>query len=94
MTLAAEDPVASGQDYLVTEVNRRPPERLADFAGEVELTLEKGDTSLSLVGEGTETDGAVRLCQKDRGPVHRDVRVWIVTEEGDGIFAAKPFAAF
>ena len=94
MTLTAEDPVASGRAYLVKEVNHHLPDRLADFAGEVELALRMGGTSLSVVGEGTEIDGAVRLCQKDRGPAHRDVRVWTVTDQGDGTFVAEPFAAF
>jgi hypothetical protein len=94
MTVTAEDPVASGRAYLVTEVNHRLPDRLNDFAGEVELTLRMGSTGLSVVGEGTEIDGAVRLWQKDRGPAHRDVRVWTVTDQGDGTFAAEPFAAF
>ena len=53
-----------------------------------------GGTTLSVVGEGTEIDGAVRLCQKDRGPAHRNVRVWTVTDQGDGTFVAEPFAAF
>jgi len=94
MTLAAEEPVASGQDYLVVEVNRRPPDRLVDFTGEVEIKLARGSASLSVVGEGIEVDGVVRLCQKDRGPAHRDVRVWTVTDQRDGTFLAEPVAAF
>jgi hypothetical protein len=94
MTLAAEDPVASGQDYLIIEVNHRPPDSLIDFTGEVEIKLARGGTSLSVMGEGAEVDGAVRLCQKDRGPAHRDVRVWTVTDRRDGTFTAAPFAAF
>ena len=94
MTSAAEDPVASGREYLVIEVNRRPPDRLTDFTGEVEIKLAWGDTSLSVAGEGTAVDGTVRLCQKDRGPAHRDVRVWTITDQRDGTFMAEPVAAF
>jgi len=93
MLLAAEEPVASGQDYLVVKVNRRAPDLLTDFTGEVEVKLARGSTNLSVHGEGTEIDGAVRLCQKDRGPAHRDVRVWIVTDQRDGTFMAETFAA-
>ncbi len=94
MTFATEDPVASGQTYLVTEVNGQPPNRLADFAGDVEVTLANGNSPITLAGEAAQVDGAVRLCQKERGPTHRDIRLWTVTEQDGGGFAAEPFAAF
>ena len=94
MTFTAEGPVASGQMYFVTLVNGQRPHRLDDFAGDVEVTLIRDSQSLSLVGEGAVVDGAVQLCQKERGSIDRDVRVWTVSEHGDGHFVAEPTAAF
>lgn len=94
MTFSTDGPVVSGQRYLVTAVDGRRPEKLDDFVGDVEMTLLKGDTSLSLIGAGAHADGAVHLCQKERGPIDRDVRSWTVVAHGDRKFTAEPNAAF
>ena len=94
MAFTADGPVASGQTYDVTLVNGHRPHRLDDFAGDVEVTLIRDSQSLSLVGQGAVADGAVQLCQKERGSIDRDVRAWTVNERGDGRFVAQPTAAF
>lgn len=94
MTFIADGPVVSGQLYLVTSVNGRRPERLDDFTGEVEISVLRGDTSMSLQGSGAHTAGIVHLCQKERGPIDRDIRSWTVTDQGGGKFTAEPIAAF
>ena len=94
MTFTAYDPVESGCGYHVTEVGGHRPEALSDFAGDTRLTLVKGGIRHRLVGDGAATDGGVRFHQKDPGPDDRDVRVWVITDRGDGTFLAEPVAAF
>ena len=94
MTFTPDDPVESGRSYQVTEVDGHRPEALSDFAGETRLTLVKGSVSHRLIGDGATTPGGVRFYQKDPGPDDRDVRVWVVTDCGDGTFLAEPMAAF
>jgi len=94
MTFAAYDPVESGCSYHVAEVDGHRPKSLSDFAGGTRLTLVKGGVSHRLVGDGATTDGGVRFHQKDPGPDDRDVRVWVITDGGDGTFVAEPVAAF
>ena len=94
MTFTAYDPVESGCNYQVTEVDGHRPEALSDFAGDTRLTLVKGGVSHRVIGDGAATDAGVRFHQKDPGPDDRDVRVWVITDRGDGIFLAEPVAAF
>jgi hypothetical protein len=94
MTFTAEDPVESGRSYRVTEVDGHRPDGLSDFTGETRLTLVKGGMSHRLIGDGNTTGGGVRFHQKDPGPDDRDVRVWMITDRGDGTFLAEPVAAF
>lgn len=94
MTFAAAEPVASGQNYLITEVDGHPPNSLGDFTGDIELTAVKDGQRLKLTGAAAQTHGAVRFHQKDPGPADRDVRVWTITDQGTGIFLGRPFAAF
>ena len=94
MTFTAADPVASGRSYHVTEVDGHVPNGLSDFAGETRLTLVKGGMTHRLVGDGNTTGARVRFHQKDPGPDDRDVRVWVITDGGDGTFLAEPLAAF
>jgi hypothetical protein len=94
MTFTADEPVESGRSYDVTEVDGRRPEALSDFAGETRLTLIKGEMTHRIIGDGATTGGGVRFYQKDPGPADRDVRVWVITDRGEGRFQAEPFAAF
>ena len=94
MTFAAAEPVASGQSYLITEVNGRPPGGLRDFTGAIQVTAVKDGQQLTLVGAATQTQGVVRFYQKDPGPDDRDVRVWTIVDQGSGSFLGQPLAAF
>jgi hypothetical protein len=94
MIFTAYDPVESGCSYHVTEVDGHRPEALSDFTDDTRLTLVKGGMSHRLIGDGATTDGGVRFHQKDPGPDDRDVRVWVITDRGDGTFLAEPVAAF
>jgi len=94
MTATADKPVESGLQYLITTVEGRQPKGLADFAGEVSLSLTRHDEQMELVGCGAERSGQVRFHQKHPGLHNRDVRVWIISEQGNGRFCAQPLAAF
>jgi hypothetical protein len=94
MTFTADGPVESGCRYHVTEVDGHRPTALSDFTGRTRLILVKDGHVHRLVGEGNSSDGGVRLHQKDPGPDDRDVRVWLITDPGDGTFLAEPVAAF
>jgi hypothetical protein len=94
MTFTADEPVASGQSYPITEVDGRPPGSFDDFAGDISITVSRGNYNVRLVGEAARTAAGVRFHQKDPGPDDRDIRVWTITERGDGAFLAEPFAAF
>ena len=93
MTTAVE-PVESGAQYLITGVGGRTPAGLSDFAGEVSISLTKNGKQLEMVGCGAQDSGEVRFHQKDPGLHERDVRVWIITEQDEGRFSARPNAAF
>ena len=94
MAFTADDPVASGRNYNVTEVDGHQPEALSDFVGDTWLTMVRDGMSLRMIGDGNATGDGVRFYQKDPGPADRDVRVWVITDGGDGTFLAEPLAAF
>jgi hypothetical protein len=94
MMSSGDEPVVSGGEYLVTEVDGRVPVDLVDFDGEVRMTLALGETPLGLVGVGTVGDGSVRFLQKSPGPDDKDVRVWTITESADRRYLAQPIAIF
>ena len=91
----SDEPVRSGQQYPVTDIDGRPPRTLQNFTGEVCLTLIRDGAAIHLVGAGCPVAGsAVRFHQKDPGPDGKDIRVWTITEGADGTFLAAPFAVF
>jgi hypothetical protein len=99
MLSAADEPVESGQHYLVTMVDGHPPESLDEFSGDIHLTLARNGRDLQAVGSGTLMPDSVRFYQKDFGLHQRDLRVWVITETtndstGEATFGAEPFAAF
>ena len=95
MAFTADRPVESGRSYRVIEVNGHGAQALDDFAGDTRLTVVKDGMSHRVIGDGaTTTSGGVRFHQKDPGPDDRDVRVWLITDGGDGSFLAEPVAAF
>jgi hypothetical protein len=93
MTMAAQEPVVSGQWYTVTEVDGRPPTGLASCVGERVLTLAMNGLSHRMFGTGVEHSGRVRFHQKDLGPDGKDVRVWTISDAGDNSLLAEHCAA-
>ena len=89
MTMAAEEPVISGQWYTVTEVDGRAPAGLASCVGERMLTLLRNGLSHRVFGTGLEHSGRVRFHQKDLGPDGKDVRVWTISDPGDNSLLAE-----
>jgi hypothetical protein len=94
MLSAPDEPVESGQHYLVITVDGHPPESLEEFAGDIHLTLARDGKDLQIVGSGSLRPDSVRFYQKDFGLHQRDLRVWVITETGDATFGAEPYAAF
>lgn len=96
MTSALDPPpVASGQQYTVTEVDGRHPQSLADFIGDIHLLMSRNDQVFQLRGAGAPApSGSVRFYQKDLAQHDRDIRVWTINESDDTTFLAEPFAAF
>lgn len=95
MTFLSDDPVGSGQQYPVTDVNGRTPVRLTSFTGDVCLTLIRNGNAVQMLGSGCSVAGdGVRFHQKNPGPHGKDIRVWTITESTDGSFLAAPVAAF
>jgi hypothetical protein len=85
--------VGSGLSYIVTHIDGQPPANLEDFTGEVQVTVNKDGAPTQLSGVGGETADGVRFYQKDPALHGRDIRVWLITDNG-GTFRAEPFAAF
>ena len=95
MAFLAQDPVGSGQQYPVTDVDGSTPAGLESFTGDVCLTLICNGKAVQMLGSGCSVTGnGVRFHQKDPGPDGKDIRVWTVTQSVDGTFLAEPFAAF
>jgi hypothetical protein len=91
--MTVDEPVGSGLSYIVTHIDGQPPASLDDFTGEVQVTITKDDAPTQLIGVGGETADGVRFYQKDPTLHGRDIRVWLITDNG-GTFLATPFAAF
>jgi len=91
-----DPPVISGHNYTVTagNGNGNDPMVLADFVGSAALTLLRDGQRRRLVGDGAEHSETIRFHQKDPGADDKDVRVWTITDHGDGTFLAAPAAAF
>ncbi len=95
MTFLADEPVGSGQQYPVTDVDGRTPSSLGNFTGDVCLTLIRNGHAVQMLGSGCAVAGdGVRFHQKDPGPDRKDIRVWSISQCGDGSFVAAPFASF
>ena len=94
MAFAASEPVESGQSYAVTVVNGQTPSTLTDFFGDTSITVAKDGATLVLCGSGAGIRGAVSFQQKHPDHGGKDVRMWLITDRGDGTFHAVPVAAF
>jgi hypothetical protein len=84
----------SGQAYTITDVAGRPPLSLTDFENGASVTIVRNGSAQRLLGSGERTPDGLRFHQKDAGADGKDVRVWAITEVGDGTFRAEPMAAF
>ncbi len=96
MTISDRGAVGSGQTYVVAEVDGRKATTLDDFSAPfVGLLVRRGAESCRIVGVGAppQADG-VRFHQKDDGPDGKDVRVWMITDRGDGTFCAEALAMY
>jgi hypothetical protein len=82
--------VVSGTQYAVRHVHGRVPSELADFAGQTLFALTVEGEDYEVRGPGIETDGVVRVYEKDDLGHGKDVRVWTVRRHADdGCFAAE-----
>ena len=91
--MTMDEPVGSGLSYIVTHIDGHQPGSLQDFTGDVQLTVTQNGAPTQLIGVGGETVDGVRFYQKDPTLHGRDIRVWLITDNG-GTFLATPFAAF
>lgn len=90
-----DHPVASGRQYPITDLDGRPPRTLAEFTGDVCLTLIHNQDAVQMLGAGCPVTGsAVRFHQKHPRRNDKDVRVWTITQSADGTFFATPYATF
>ena len=88
-------PAESGQAYTINEVDGQQPQSLADFDGDIHLTLARSGQLLHVTGAGgTATADSVRFYQKDLALHDRDIRVWTITRSESSKFLAAPYAAF
>jgi hypothetical protein len=81
--------VASGKPYAVVVPPAGDPASLDLFLGDAEFTI---DGQLLIRGHGVPLGDLVRFHEKD-SMGGKDVRVWHVSQQGDG-FVAETVAAF
>jgi len=90
MTSSAPRPVVSGKPYPISLVNDHPPRALAEFAGQTVFVLVlAGDDDYTVFGSGLSTDDGVQVFEKDAQGAGRDIRVWVVRQDGAGAFTAE-----
>jgi len=84
--------VISGVPHPVTAAGDELPTSLDAFLGETVFTIDMGGEPYVVRGTGDAPDGQVRVHEKSE-VAGKDVRVWHVSEVGDG-FTAEHVAAF
>ncbi len=84
--------IVSGIRCPVVSVAGTDPRLLAQFLGTTEFTVDMAGTPYLVRGCGGWDDAHVRFHEKDE-VLRRDVRVWCVLEDEDGI-VAEHVAAF
>ena len=65
MEFLADEPVRSGQQYPVTDIDGRPPRTLHNFTGDVCLTLIRDEAAVHMLGAGS---GGFRGAIPPKGP--------------------------
>jgi hypothetical protein len=86
-------PVASGKPYPVIDLDDRAPRGLDDFVGDRAFNIATGAGTSQVRGVGRIDGDAVRFVEKDAA-AGKDVRVWLVRQNGDTGFTAEQSAAF
>ncbi len=84
--------VISGVPYPVTATGDSAPTSLDAFLGDTVFTVDMAGDPYVVRGTGAELDGRVRVHEKST-VAGKDVRVWHVSQVGDG-FTAEHVAAF
>lgn len=81
-------PVASGVPYRVVAVNGHDHVSLADLDGDATVTVSAGAGELhELEGRLARTDLGVSFYEKGHTLTGKDVRVWVLADDGDGVTA-------
>ena len=94
MTMTADRPVGSGQEYVVIEVDGHRPNSLDDFVAESTIIVVRGSERHRVIGAGTSSDRGIRFHQKDLETGSKDIRVWLIKQDADETFSAEPIGAF
>ena len=92
MTGDIRQTVISGKPYPVTRTPAGEQAGLEAFVGDAEFTVDLGGDPHLVRGRGVRLDDTVRFHEKDHIG-GKDVRVWHVTQRGDG-FLAEAISAF
>ncbi len=92
MTSAPRPIVASGKPYAVAVPPVEGSSSLEQFLGDAEFTVDGTGGALVIRGHGVPLGDLVRFHEKDHVG-GKDVRVWHVSQQGDG-FVAETVAAF
>ncbi|WP_369138821.1 hypothetical protein [Modestobacter versicolor] len=92
MTAQQWHSVASGKPYPVTVVPDGESGSLEQFAGDAEFCIDGGGQELHIRGHGVRHGEVVRFHEKSAAG-GKDVRVWLVREQGGG-FVAETVSAF
>jgi hypothetical protein len=92
MTAQTPLSVASGKPYPVAVPPAGDPVSLDLFLGDAEFAIDGTDGQLLIRGHGVPLGDLVRFHEKD-ALGGKDVRVWHVSQQGDG-FVAETVAAF
>ena len=87
MTFAAPDALPSGKPYPVADVRGESPSSLEQFVGDSEFGVEREGGVSRVRGTGATVGDVVRFHEKDQGSSGKDVRVWTLRQQADGITA-------
>ena len=90
MSFPAPRPVISGKAYPVQQVGGVPPQRLDDFTGDSSLLIDLDGEPYTIWGACTSVDGVVRVHEKSDDGRGKDIRVWVVRQDGEGFTATHP----
>ena len=81
MSFSTPMTVPSGMSVPVLAVEGRIPDRLEDFTGDVSFLVDLDPPHL-VQGCGSVRGSSVRFHEKDVGNSGKDIRVWVVRQQG------------